>query len=177
MQTVTTVPARGPPQVSTRVSVAETPGQPSIPARINRTAPLPKPSPLASSSTIDQSRESMSSKRPNPKSVQESSQRATNSRTVQEPRLATTTNERSEMSSMRSIMESDYETADDRSGNATSTSSPPQSGNIGNNITDFFSSEVFHIVLHNPTTAHRLLRFCQSRACGENMEFLQKVGA
>ena len=44
-----------------------------------------------------------------------------------------------------------------------------------NNLTDFFSNEVFHIVLHNPTTAHRFLRFCQSRACGENMEFLQKV--
>ncbi|KAL2060930.1 hypothetical protein VTL71DRAFT_8982 [Oculimacula yallundae] len=43
------------------------------------------------------------------------------------------------------------------------------------NMTDFFSSEVFNIVLHNPTTAHRFLRFCQSRACGENIEFLQKV--
>lgn len=45
------------------------------------------------------------------------------------------------------------------------------------NMTDFFSSEVFNIVLHNPTTAHRFLRFCQSRACGENIEFLQKVRA
>ncbi|RAL60393.1 hypothetical protein DID88_000169 [Monilinia fructigena] len=27
------------------------------------------------------------------------------------------------------------------------------------NLTDFFSSEVFHIVLHNPTTAHRFLKF------------------
>jgi hypothetical protein len=42
-------------------------------------------------------------------------------------------------------------------------------------LTDFFSPEVFHIVLQNPTTAHRFLRFCQSRACGETMEFLQKV--
>jgi hypothetical protein len=42
-------------------------------------------------------------------------------------------------------------------------------------MTDFFSSEVFQLVIHNPTTAHRFLRFCQSRACGENMEFLQKV--
>ena len=48
------------------------------------------------------------------------------------------------------------------------------SGNLST-MTDFFSSEVFHIVLHNPTTAHRFLRFCQSRACGENIEFLQKV--
>jgi hypothetical protein len=30
-------------------------------------------------------------------------------------------------------------------------------------------------VIHNPATAHRFLKFCQSRACGENMEFLQKV--
>ncbi|KAG9235145.1 hypothetical protein BJ875DRAFT_483491 [Amylocarpus encephaloides] len=42
-------------------------------------------------------------------------------------------------------------------------------------ITDFFSPEVFHVVLKNPTTAHRLMRFAQSRACGENMEFLQIV--
>lgn len=43
------------------------------------------------------------------------------------------------------------------------------------NMTDFFSWEVFQIVLHNPTTAHRFLRFCQSRACGENITFLQHV--
>ncbi|KAL8839399.1 MAG: hypothetical protein Q9170_001738 [Blastenia crenularia] len=40
---------------------------------------------------------------------------------------------------------------------------------------DFFSAEVFQIVLHNPTTAHRLLKFSQARMCGENMEFLEKV--
>ena len=40
---------------------------------------------------------------------------------------------------------------------------------------DFFSPEVFQIVLHNPTTAHQLLRFSQTRFCGENMEFLDKV--
>ncbi|KAM3076853.1 hypothetical protein ACMFMG_003681 [Clarireedia jacksonii] len=43
------------------------------------------------------------------------------------------------------------------------------------NFTDFFSAEVFHIVLHNPTTAHRFLKFCQSRSCAENLEFLQKI--
>ena len=42
---------------------------------------------------------------------------------------------------------------------------------------DFFSTEVFHLVLHNPTTEHRLLKFCQSRLCGENMEFLEKVAS
>ncbi len=44
-----------------------------------------------------------------------------------------------------------------------------------NNFTDFFSQEVFQIVLHNPTTSHRFMKFCQSRACSENVEFLQKV--
>ena len=43
-------------------------------------------------------------------------------------------------------------------------------------LADFFSPEVFQIVLHNPTTAHQLLKFSQSRFCGENMEFLEKVG-
>ncbi|TVY78543.1 Phototropin-1B [Lachnellula suecica] len=63
-----------------------------------------------------------------------------------------------------------------KSEDAISVSTRPTTGGMnGNNITDFFGSEVFHIVLRNPTTAHRLLRFCQSRACGENMEFLQKV--
>ena len=40
---------------------------------------------------------------------------------------------------------------------------------------DFFSTEVFHLVLHNPTTAYRLQKFSQTRHCGENMEFLEKV--
>ncbi|KAI9054835.1 hypothetical protein LZ554_001979 [Drepanopeziza brunnea f. sp. 'monogermtubi'] len=43
------------------------------------------------------------------------------------------------------------------------------------NMADFFSSEVFNIVLRNPTTAHRFLRYCQGRAAGESMEFLQMV--
>ncbi len=60
----------------------------------------------------------------------------------------------------------------------SSFSSPKQStaSDKGNNgLADFFSSEVFQIVLHNPTTAHRLLKFSQARMCGENMEFLEKV--
>ena len=48
-------------------------------------------------------------------------------------------------------------------------------GSYGSNITDFFGSDIFQIVIHNPTTAYRFLRFCQSRNCGESMEFLQKV--
>ena len=43
------------------------------------------------------------------------------------------------------------------------------------NFTDFFSKEVFQIVLRNPTTSHRFIKFCQNRACSENIEFLQKV--
>lgn len=60
-----------------------------------------------------------------------------------------------------------------RSGN-TATMSTSGQGNVGNTA-DFFSWEVFQIVLHNPTTAHRFLRFCQSRACAENIKFLQQV--
>ncbi|PBP27107.1 hypothetical protein BUE80_DR001858 [Diplocarpon rosae] len=44
----------------------------------------------------------------------------------------------------------------------------------GAGMAEFFSAEVFQMVLHNPTTAHRFLRFAQSRACEENLEFLQK---
>ncbi|KAI9832200.1 MAG: hypothetical protein M1826_002204 [Phylliscum demangeonii] len=62
---------------------------------------------------------------------------------------------------------------------------------------EFFSSEVFHLVLcaaplrsfdpddddgranvarrHNPTTAYRLQQFCQTTHSSENMEFLEKV--
>lgn len=42
-------------------------------------------------------------------------------------------------------------------------------------LADFFGPEVFQIVLHNPTTAHQLKKFAQSRLCGENLEFLEKV--
>ena len=46
----------------------------------------------------------------------------------------------------------------------------------GMGVADFFSPEIFQIVLHNPTTSYQLLLFSQSRFCGENMEFLEKVG-
>lgn len=42
-------------------------------------------------------------------------------------------------------------------------------------VADIFSPEIFQIVLHNPTTSHQLLRYSQSRFCGENMEFLEKA--
>lgn len=61
----------------------------------------------------------------------------------------------------------------------SSYSVPKQHGSLdksANGLADFFSTEVFQIVLHNPTTAHRLLKFSQARMCGENMEFLEKVG-
>ena len=62
----------------------------------------------------------------------------------------------------------------------SSYSAPKPHGSLdkgANGLADFFSTEVFQIALHNPTTAHRLLRFSQARMCGENMEFLEKVGA
>ncbi|KAL8681107.1 MAG: hypothetical protein Q9186_002759 [Xanthomendoza sp. 1 TL-2023] len=76
--------------------------------------------------------------------------------------------------------------AEERDYNAppSSFSIPKQNGSNGamerttnatNPLADFFSTEVFQIVLHNPATAHRLLKFSQARMCGENMEFLEKV--
>ncbi len=61
-------------------------------------------------------------------------------------------------------------------GPTESTSKQSGIGGMGSNaLADFFSAEVFQIVLHNPTTAHQLLKFSQSRFCGENMEFLEMV--
>ena len=42
-------------------------------------------------------------------------------------------------------------------------------------VADFFNPEIFQVVLHNPTTSYQMLRFSQSRFCGENMEFLERV--
>ena len=42
-------------------------------------------------------------------------------------------------------------------------------------VPEFFSQAVFQTVLHIPTIAHQLLRFAQSRLCGENMDFLARV--
>jgi hypothetical protein len=87
------------------------------------------------------------------------------------------------LSRRRSVRQDDDESSSERSARTATLNGSPGSahgnraftGSKPANITDFFSPEVFRVVLHNPTTAHRLLRFCQSRACGENMEFLQKV--
>ena len=48
-------------------------------------------------------------------------------------------------------------------------------GSIMKQSPDFFSHEVFQMVLHNPTTAHQLLKFSQSRFCAENIDFLDRV--
>lgn len=45
------------------------------------------------------------------------------------------------------------------------------------NMPDFFTASIFQVVLHNPTTAYRLLKFSESRLCAENVEFLSKVDA
>jgi hypothetical protein len=62
-----------------------------------------------------------------------------------------------------------------KSGEASTIIRETQDESSRTTFTDFFSSEIFHLVLRNPTTAHRFLKFCQSRDCGENIEFLQKV--
>lgn len=55
------------------------------------------------------------------------------------------------------------------------TSHTTISGSLGNKMPDFFSHEVFQTVLHNPTTAHQLRLFSETRLCGENMTFLESV--
>ncbi|KAH8845426.1 hypothetical protein MCOR27_001062 [Pyricularia oryzae] len=40
---------------------------------------------------------------------------------------------------------------------------------------DFFGPNIYQVVLQDPITAHQLLKFSESRLCGENLEFLQKV--
>lgn len=42
-------------------------------------------------------------------------------------------------------------------------------------LPDFFSPSIFNVVLHNPTTAHQLFKFSETRLCSENVEFLTKV--
>ena len=86
------------------------------------------------------------------------------------------TRSRHEHASSRShadILEDDEASASE--GSAKSKNGSDRSGGSSSNVTDFFSPEVFQLVIHNPTTAYRLLRYCQIRNCGETMEFLQKV--
>jgi hypothetical protein len=49
------------------------------------------------------------------------------------------------------------------------------SGTSSGRLTDFFGTEIFQMVLHNPTTCHQLTKFAQTHLCGENMEFLEQV--
>ncbi|KAI1618466.1 non-specific serine/threonine protein kinase [Exophiala viscosa] len=58
-----------------------------------------------------------------------------------------------------------------RASQATGATSTSKSSRLP----DFFAHDVFQTVLHNPTTSHQLLRYSQSRLCGENLEFLEKV--
>ncbi|KAH7312973.1 hypothetical protein BKA65DRAFT_467270 [Rhexocercosporidium sp. MPI-PUGE-AT-0058] len=91
------------------------------------------------------------------------------------PNIRTTTYEERRIASRGGDNGKSRSTRESESGSSRSGGTMSAAGSANGNMTDFFSSEVFNIVLHNPTTAHRFLRFCQSRACGENIEFLQKV--
>jgi phototropin len=57
----------------------------------------------------------------------------------------------------------------------TDARSVAPSGSSTSKLPDFFSSEIFQIVLHNPMTARQLQKFAQQRLCAENMEFLTAV--
>ncbi|KAG9850929.1 hypothetical protein KCU98_g3067, partial [Aureobasidium melanogenum] len=50
------------------------------------------------------------------------------------------------------------------------TGSRPRSG-----IAGFFAPDVFQAVLSDPATAMRLKSFCDSNACSENIDFLEKI--
>ncbi|KAK8045176.1 hypothetical protein PG993_005200 [Apiospora rasikravindrae] len=56
---------------------------------------------------------------------------------------------------------------------------PSQNGSLSSGgssrLPDFFSQQVFQVVLHNPATAHHLLKFSENRVCSENVEFLAKI--
>ncbi|ESZ98724.1 hypothetical protein SBOR_0962 [Sclerotinia borealis F-4128] len=120
----------------------------------NRTAPLP---PL---STLTERCETPSSK-PIPISPKSTESASESPRRIKNSKDA----ESNTLGSMRTSP-SDKETLSSRNGVGLSGAG---------NFADFFSSEVFYIVLRNPTTAHRFLRFCQSRSCSEDLEFLQKI--
>lgn len=58
---------------------------------------------------------------------------------------------------------------------ATETHSTAATNSSGSRLPDFFSNEVFQVVLHNPTTSHQLQKFARSRLCAENIEYLAAV--
>ncbi|KAI6713256.1 hypothetical protein PZA11_001891 [Diplocarpon coronariae] len=89
------------------------------------------------------------------------------------PTLRTAANGESRRGSAGGDLAHSKSTGEDESGNASRDGI--SNGSEGSGMAEFFSAEVFQMVLHNPTTAHRFLRFAQSRACEENLEFLQKV--
>ena len=60
-------------------------------------------------------------------------------------------------------------------GGITTNSGGGSSGSGPTRMPEFFSHGVFQTVLHNPTISHQLLKFGQSRLCGENLEFLARV--
>ena len=63
-----------------------------------------------------------------------------------------------------------------RDADATSISKQSTISTGSGRLPDFFGPGIFQVVLHNPTTAHQLLKFSQARYCSENVEFLAKVG-
>lgn len=58
---------------------------------------------------------------------------------------------------------------------STQVTNPTSVSSGSTRLADFFSPQVFEIVLRNPTTAHQFKKFAQTRLCAENIEFLEKV--
>lgn len=58
---------------------------------------------------------------------------------------------------------------------STQVTNPTSVSSSSARLADFFSPQVFEIVLRNPTTAHQFKKFAQTRLCSENIEFLERV--
>lgn len=64
-----------------------------------------------------------------------------------------------------------------RSGVSASRRSGGTSMTGGSRMLDFFGPSLFRVVLRSPTTVHQLRKYCESRFCSENIEFLQHVSS
>jgi hypothetical protein len=62
-------------------------------------------------------------------------------------------------------------------GSYGASTTTPEGASATHSVTasNFFSLEVFQIVLHNPATSYQMEKFCNERRCGENISFLLMV--
>ena len=51
----------------------------------------------------------------------------------------------------------------------------PKDSGFGSNTPEFFGHTIFWVVLRDPAVAHQLLKFAESRLCGDSIQFLARV--